>query len=108
MPGVQQAGFRRRVSDDFINSILSNFSKGSNFWGVRRRMNIHFDAREDKNISNCFDFIMEIGDKLVRQCLVRIVRWKCHVRDPIQGFSQYMPQFSRVLTVIRDKLTIVV
>ena len=69
-------------------------------------MNIHFDARGDESISDCFDFIMEIGGKLVRQCLVRIVRWKCHIRDPTQSFPQYMPQFSRVLTIIRDKFTI--
>ena len=71
-------------------------------------MNIQFDARGGKCCSNCLGFIMEIGGKLVSQCLVRIVRWKGHVRDPTQGFSQYMPQFSRVLTIIRDKFTIVV
>ena len=106
MPGVQQAGFCRRVSDDFIDSILSNFSKGSNFGGSEE--GIHSDARGDESISNCFDFIMEIGGKLVHQSLVRIVRWKCHVRDPTLGFSQYMPQFSRVSTIIRDKFTVVV
>ena len=90
------------------NSILRNFSKGNNFRRIRRRMNILFSARGDESISNCLDFIMEKGGKLISQCLVRLVRWKCHFRDPTQSFLQHIPYFSRVLTIIRDKFTVVV
>ena len=34
---MQQAGFCRRVSDAFIDRILSNFSKGSNFLGGQKK-----------------------------------------------------------------------